>query len=123
MVVLAIDDDSDDLDLLCEAIKEIEPEALFIPTNSAESALRFLSGYLLPDIIFLDINMPVIDGRACLHKIKSIPSLAFTDIIMYSTSNASKDLDECKSLGAEFLVKPNSYSQLVTSLRPILQRH
>lgn len=62
--IVIIDDDSDDLDTMKEALRQIDPLILCISFLYPEEALRLLSKelILLPDYIFVDINMPKISG-------------------------------------------------------------
>ncbi len=118
MVVLNVDDDQEDREFFCEALKEIDPSIICVMAGSGTEALRLLRGHLpLPDFIFLDINMPMMDGKQCLRKIKTIPELQLIPIIMYSTSTNTREIRECYRLGAvDFLIKPNSYEKLVNDL-------
>jgi CheY-like chemotaxis protein len=121
MVVLTIDDDRDNLDIFCEALNEINPNIDCIKAISAEEALNLLSlANSLPNYIFLDLNMPVINGKECLKMIKLNNKLSEIPIFIYSTSSDSTEIDECKRLGANFLKKAHSHSLLVESLKSII---
>lgn len=121
MIVLNVDDDPEDRDFFCEAIREIDPAITCLLAESGIKALSVLQNRLiLPDYIFLDINMPLMNGKECLRRLKSIPELQQIPVIMYSTSTDTKEIRECYSLGAEdFLIKPNNYEKLVNDLQSI----
>jgi CheY-like chemotaxis protein len=64
--------------------------------------------------------MPMMDGKQCLKRLKSIPELEPIPVIMYSTSTNTREIRECYKLGAiDFLIKPNSYEKLVNDLTSV----
>lgn len=121
MVVLNVDDDQEDREFFCEALKEIDPSIVCLLAGSGAEALSLLQSHMpLPDYIFLDINMPMMNGKQCLKKLKSMTELQAIPVIMYSTSTDTREIRECYSLGAEdFLIKPNSFEKLVNDLTSI----
>ena len=121
MIVLNVDDDSEDRDFFCEALREIDPSIICLIAGSGMEALSLLQHQdPLPDYIFLDINMPMMDGKQCLKALKSISHLQTIPVIMYSTSTDTREIRECYRLGAEdFLIKPHSYEKLVNDLMSI----
>jgi CheY-like chemotaxis protein len=122
MVILNVDDDKEDREMFCEALKEIDPSIDCLTAHSASEALKMLdSGKHLPNYIFLDINMPVMDGKTCLKRIKKNQKFSRIPIIMYSTTSNQKEIEEYRSLGAQFLVKDISYKRLIQSLRQIIR--
>lgn len=121
MVILNVDDDQEDREFFCMALREIDHSAICLTAGSGIEALAILRNQTpLPDYIFLDINMPMMDGKQCLKELKSIPELKDLPVIMYSTSTDTKEIKECYRLGAEdFLIKPNNYGKLVNDLTSI----
>lgn len=121
MIVLAVDDDSDDLEFFFEAVRKIDDSIIVLKASNGHEALDVLENHiLLPDFIFLDINMPMMDGDACLRQIRQNDKLKDLRVVMYSTSNNNKEIAKYKSMGAGFLVKPHQFSKLVKSLSVIL---
>lgn len=118
MTVLNVDDDLEDREFFCEALREIDPSITCLIAGSGMEALALLKNQVpLPDYIFLDINMPMMDGKQCLRALKSMPEFEGIPVIMYSTSTDSREIRECYMLGAEdFLIKPHSYEKLVNDL-------
>ncbi len=117
MKILLIDDDKDDQALFCEAVKVIAPSAQCDVADNCDQGLRLLNSYTtLPDLIFLDINMPITDGRQTLRNIKQTPRLRPIPVIMYSTSSHPSEIDEFQSMGVQYLVKSTSFRELVKSL-------
>lgn len=121
MVVLNVDDDQEDREFFCDALREIDPTITCLIAGSGMEALALLENRSpLPDYIFLDINMPMMDGKQCLKALKSTPNLQSIPVIMYSTSTDTREIKECYKLGAEdFLIKPHSYDKLVNDLTSI----
>jgi len=122
--ILLIDDDRDDAELFEGALNEVDDEAVFLYMGDSKEALYKLRQRLmpLPDIIFLDINMPVISGWDFLKEFKADGFLNKVPIIMYSTSSHQKEISLAKDLGAaSFLTKPTNYSELKTRVKDILE--
>jgi CheY-like chemotaxis protein len=121
-IVLA-DDDEDDRDLFEMAIKELTMPinlALFI---DGDKLLTHLDKNKNPDILFLDLNMPLKSGFECLETIRARERFKTLPVIILSTSNAKRDIDRCYDLGANFyIVKPFSYQELSSIIRKILDR-
>jgi len=121
MIILVVDDDAEDIELFCEAVNEIDPGISCVEAYNGVDALKILQrDSLLPDFIFLDINMPFMNGQKCLAELKRNEVFVEIPVIMYSTTTDQKQIDDCKKLGASFLTKPNSYAELVTALRDIM---
>jgi CheY-like chemotaxis protein len=118
MVVLNIDDDKDDLEIFCDAIKEINPEIKCVAKQSAEEALQYLMQTdKLPNCIFLDINMPLMGGKACLKEIKKHQKLSTIPVVVLSTTANQREIEEIKKLGADFMSKQPVYSRYVNKLK------
>jgi CheY-like chemotaxis protein len=78
--------------------------------------------YARPDIIFLDLNMPGMDGFECLRELKADKSLMDIPIVMYSTSSSNGDIKKAMKLGAaNFVTKPTSCDQLENALKFFLR--
>jgi len=121
MTILHVDDDPDDSALFCEAVKEAAPSYTCLVADSAASALEILSDrQKIPDYIFLDMNMPKMNGLECLRLIKNDQALNHIKVIMYSTASDPAHLSEFKKLGAGFLPKPDRFDTLVKTLIEIL---
>jgi CheY-like chemotaxis protein len=117
-----IDDDTDDLDFFCEAVTNIDPSIICMRATNSDTALKAfkLHDVPIPDMIFLDLNMPLIDGRRFLAEIKMLPPYAHIPVIIYSTSSHARDIEETQQLGASgFLTKPYSLAELVEELNDI----
>jgi CheY-like chemotaxis protein len=122
MVILYVDDDADDLQLFGEAVRQLDASITFVSARSAEDALDFLSGEIFPDVVFMDINMPVMNGLMCLAAIRSNPVLEHLPVVMISTSSSDREIDQSKSLGADFIIKPNSFQELINVIAKWLKQ-
>lgn len=118
---LLADDDLDDASLFCEALSEIDPALKCYTVENGRQVFEFLSHQTdKPDIIFLDINMPIMNGWDCLRKLKADSDLKSIPAIMYSTSSSKKDIDMAYNLGAlAFLSKPEEFDELSSILKTV----
>lgn len=113
--ILLADDDLDDRQFFCKAL-----EALTIPTKlttveDGEKLMTYLSenASQLPDVIFLDINMPRKNGIECLSEIKQNLQLKDLPVIMFSTSKSNDKIGMVFKKGADvYIHKPSDFSQL-----------
>lgn len=89
-----------------------------IQLTNAETALEALEilrqpDAVLPDVIFLDLNMPGMDGKECLRELKRDDRLASIPVLMYSTSSHARDIEETMQSGAVgFITKPSDVREL-----------
>ncbi|MDP9230141.1 MAG: response regulator [Bacteroidota bacterium] len=110
-----VDDDTDDTSLFQEALEVVDPSIRFFSAINGQEALDKLraEGAALPDLIFLDLNMPRMDGKQCLIELKNDVKLKDIPVIMYTTSSQSKDIEETMQRGALcFITKPASEKEL-----------
>lgn len=121
MIILAVDDDPEDFEFFFDAVKKIDASIIVLKASNGQEALQILEDHvLMPDYIFLDINMPMMDGQSCLKEIKANAKLKDIPVVMYSTTNNITEITKYKTMGANFLVKPHQFSKLVKSLAVIL---
>jgi CheY-like chemotaxis protein len=117
MNILFVDDDMDDKEIFLEAINAINPDIECESATNGEEALKKLeTGTILPNYIFLDINMPVMDGRSFLIAIKKINKLRHIPVVIYSTTRDHEEIKNLRALGAEYIGKPASFEILKQSL-------
>lgn len=124
--ILLVDDDLDDTDLFKEALNEVDKALIIHILHSAPEALLFLNNkdQHKPDIIFMDVNMPLMNGWECLEQIKHSDLLATIPVVMYSTSSYRGDSDKAHEMGALcFFTKPSSYADLKKIIRIIISHH
>src|SRR5580658_5867586 len=121
--IFLIDDDEDDRNFFIDAINEIDRRIDCVCFSNAVEALKKLKNDTnnIPDFIFLDLNMPRIEGKQCLVEIKSIKQLQYTPVIIYSTSQIEEEIKDTQKLGASyFLTKPAHFKDLKYALAFII---
>jgi CheY-like chemotaxis protein len=120
--IFHIDDDDDDIEFFVAAIEYLSDRAsCFSFTNASKALQKIVSGELRPDIIFLDLNMPVINGQEFLAVLKATEALRDIPVIILSTSADFLTARKLKAEGASgFLTKPTSIKELSNLLRPFL---
>lgn len=119
---LLVDDDIDDIIIFQETLKKIDEKIHFAYANNGKDAIDLLTNNPgpLPNLIFLDINMPRMDGKECLKLIKQDEKLKDIPVIMYTTSSQSADIEETMMLGAMcFITKPWGVNELKKLLSAI----
>jgi CheY-like chemotaxis protein len=105
--ILLADDDEDDRLFFQEAVADSAINAEYSVVESGLQLIDFLSDVQVssaPDVIFLDINMPGMDGKDCLREIRKQAQFADTPVIMLSTSTRVKDIDETYNDGANMYI-------------------
>ncbi|MET3874647.1 MULTISPECIES: response regulator [Chitinophaga] len=121
--VLLIDDDIDDRMIFGEVLKELAPDIIYHEAINGEDALLKLNNDIVPDLIFVDLNMPRVDGKQFLAEIQQQEHLKHIPVVIYSTSSHESDKKETRELGASyFLTKPNSLRELTHILTDLLQQ-
>jgi CheY-like chemotaxis protein len=121
--ILLIDDDEDDQDIFVTAMAELSDTIVCKVECHARQALKKLTdGELGVDLIILDLNMPIMDGKQFLVAIKQQEALKQIRVVILSTSSNAEMIREAKALGAEnFFTKPNNYQELKSILQSIIE--
>jgi CheY-like chemotaxis protein len=122
--VLLIDDDTDDREMFCEAIESIAPDFICCTAPNGKKALIELknTNSALPDLIFLDVNMPIMNGWQRLSALKEQESFKAIPVIMYSTSSNPEDFQNAyKGPGPIiFFSKPSDFKALTRNLELVV---
>jgi CheY-like chemotaxis protein len=121
-VFLLVEDNLDDIALLKRAFVKSRVNNPLKVVNNGPDAVDYLSGvgpyrnrreFPLPRIILLDINLPGMTGLEVLKWIRAQPNLVGIRVIMLTSSDAIRDVNEAYRLGANsFLIKPNDFDDL-----------
>ncbi len=130
LFILSADDDTDDQDMMEQALKKTRFDHLLTRVPDGYQLLNMLNeinkiGHRYPDVIFLDLNMPVKSGRETLKILKSEHS-AFRNIplIILTTSRAQQDEQFCSQYGVNsYVVKPASFKELIRTLENVILDH
>jgi CheY-like chemotaxis protein len=120
--ILLVDDDEEDQEIFNAALTIASGEAnCMAVTNAIEAFDKLARKELEPDVIFLDVNMPLMNGLELLKKIKSIEHLKTIHVIMFSTSSNPATISAAIESGAvNFITKPNRFDDLVNILKPLI---
>ncbi|MEJ1241435.1 response regulator [Chryseolinea sp. T2] len=119
---LLVDDDADDGILFAEAAREISPDVDCRVVQGGMKLFDLLSSdqRFTPDVIFLDINMPILNGWQVLATLKKDPRYSEIPVVIYSTSNHQGDVNRAYESGAAlFLTKPESFDELCEILKVV----
>lgn len=110
--ILLIDDNDDDCRFFAETLKRLYPDIKLTRAEDGRHGLDTLSKMdPIPDLIFLDINMPRMNGWECLEGIKANKKSAGIPVVMFTTSSFKAEISKAKDLGASlFVTKPFDYS-------------
>jgi|SRR6185437_15840179 len=122
--VLLVDDDPDEIELLQEAFAMANPNIVCHGAENGLSAINYLrTGHALPDLIMLDINMPVMDGWDVLRYVRKDDRLKKIPVIVHTTSSNDRDKHIATELGADrFLTKYDDYASLKREVRNIVSK-
>jgi CheY-like chemotaxis protein len=127
-IVLYADDDVDDKLWVADACKAVDGELDIQFVNNGKEALQFLDARAddeLPALIVLDPNMPELDGRQTLQRIKAHDTYKNIPVVIVTTSSNSIDKEMYRRLGAShYLTKPDSYTewqQVIRQLEPFIR--
>jgi len=115
MTILYVEDDLDDCDLFVEAIQVVSRGSdinCVIASDGEEALAKLIDFPQNPDLIFLDINMPRMDGREFITEIKQREKLNQIPVVIYSTSISSLDMQFFNRHGVfHFFNKPANFDQ------------
>ena len=120
--ILLIDDDEDDQEIFLSALSQINTLIACTTVGNAYTALqKLVDKQLTPDVIFLDLNMPIMNGQQFLAAIKENAELKDIPVVIFSTSSHPATIQLAKKTGAmEFITKPNRFDDLLEILRSFL---
>ncbi len=112
--ILLVEDDTDDQFFFAEALSEVKNALLWgIANNGREAMEKLKSMAPLPDLIFMDINMPVMNGIECLSAIMDRPQTRHIPVIILSTDTGQMEF--ALRIGAKAFLKKPTDSQMLRS--------
>lgn len=120
--ILLADDDKDDHFFFEESLKELSIATSFSTAGNGEELIRLLSSdqSKLPDVIFLDLNMPRKNGSECLSEIKHNEKLKHIPIIIYSTALYDGIVNLLYENGAHYYLKKCEFTLLSKGIKKVL---
>lgn len=120
--ILLVEDDHDDQRFFLDALLDINSEAECQIANNGDEALQTLDSFPLPDIMFLDLNMPIMNGFDCLVELRKKENLADLKVVIFTTTSDLATIKQTHALGADlFFKKPNDIQTMRFKLQRLLQ--
>ena len=118
--VLLVDDDHEEYELINSAFEKLKIPANVMQIENCTDVAGTIKRHK-PDIVFMDINMPLINGIECLKSVRADQHFQHLPIIIYSTSSNLKDIHESFRHKANlYVVKPDNLRKLTASLEKVL---
>ncbi len=121
--ILLVDDDQDDRNIFSDALSELKIETNLTMLEDGRELVSYLENpkTKIPDILFLDLNMPYKSGVECLKDIRKIEKFRNLSVAIYSTSTSEKDMEDTFVNGANiYIKKPNDFAQLKKVLNDVV---
>jgi CheY-like chemotaxis protein len=115
--ILQIDDDYDDCEFFEQALRTVSDATYTSLHNPIDALSKLTSEQIRPDLIFMDINMPLMSGPELLNEMKKREITKDIPVILLSTSPLFAKNDGKISGAKDFLVKPNTFSELKNLIR------
>lgn len=122
--LLLADDDEDDRAFFQDALKKIAVSVELTTVEDGEELMQWLTQkkQTLPDLLFLDLNMPRKNGLQCLLQIKQHPDLQSLPVIILSTTSNPEEVEKLYKNGAQYYIqKPGSFKQLTQILEKVIR--
>jgi CheY-like chemotaxis protein len=121
--IMLIDDDADEYVLFKEAVSRVRKDVEVCYASGVVDAFTLLESIKgnLPDLIFLDINMPMHNGRDCLKALRQSKRFAHIPVVMYTVQDLlNEEKDELRTLGASFFLQKPELKDLILILTFLL---
>lgn len=122
--ILLVDDDPDELLLFEDALKELPDSPTLTYARDGQQLMQFLGNEQgkLPAIIFLDLNMPRMNGFETLQEIRKSDKLHKIPVVIFSTTSQAQAIDKVYEQGANYFIrKPNTFAMLKEVIERILE--
>jgi CheY-like chemotaxis protein len=121
--ILLADDDDDDRLLFKDVLKEYSKDSNVKFAHNGEHLMTLLRSEELPDVLFLDLNMPLKNGIECLEEIRSDEKLKDLPVVIFSTSAHPGTINQMYDIGAHLYVrKPNDFRTLRKAIQEVLKK-
>ena len=118
--IFIVEDSDDDFDAARRAIRKANLVNPIVRAASGEEALAYLRApsNVKPGLILLDLNMPGMDGRRTLEIIKQHENLRALPVVILTTSDDERDVNDCYDLGANtYIQKPVDFDGLIEAIK------
>jgi CheY-like chemotaxis protein len=123
-LVIYVDDDRDDIELMEEAFRNY-PQVELLTFTECYALLNYINetklSPLIPSLILMDVNMPLLNGNELLNLLRSYEHLKNVPMVLYTTSIFQNDKEIAKSLNAQLITKPITIAQLHETIAELLK--
>jgi CheY-like chemotaxis protein len=121
--IMIVDDDIEDIEIFIDGVHEVDESITCISAQNGLEAIEKLNATeIKPDYIFVDLNMPKLNGSGLIKELKKRSDLSQIKIIVYSTNNVYNDKDEFIKLGAEdYISKPTTLTDLCDAIKNVIE--
>jgi CheY-like chemotaxis protein len=118
-----VDDDTDDQEIFLKVMRNIDPAIRNMTAVNGVDALKKLNATKEnPDLIFLDLNMPLMNGKEFLQALYKLRKFSTIPVVILSTTSDTGTIAETLELGAKhFITKPDTFSDWETALKIVLE--
>lgn len=121
-IILYAEDDYDDFESLKEALGQITDQQTLLHAKNGEEAVSLIeNAAALPNLVVLDLNMPVMDGKEVLQWLKSKEEYKNISVMIFTTSSREDDVKLCQKHNCTFFRKPTLYRDLLHVAQTMLQ--
>ena len=113
-IILYAEDDSDDFESVKEALNHINDRHLLLHAKNGQEAVSLIENTtVLPSLIVLDLNMPIMDGKQVLQWLKQKDEFKNIPVMVFTTSSREDDIKFCQKHNCTFFRKPTLYRDLL----------
>jgi CheY-like chemotaxis protein len=113
-VILYAEDDFDDFESIKEALDQLFENHLLFHAKNGQDAVAFIeNAKVLPSLIVLDLNMPIMNGKEVLQWLKAKEDYKNIPVMVFTTSSREEDVKLCQKHGCTFFRKPTLYRDLL----------
>jgi len=121
-IILYAEDDSDDFESVKEALNHVTDRQLLFHAKNGQEAVSFIENVtVLPSLIVLDLNMPVMDGKEVLQWLKQRDEFKNIPVMVFTTSSREDDIKLCQKHNCTFFRKPTLYRDLLHVAQAMLK--
>lgn len=121
-IILYAEDDYDDFESVKEALDQISDHQLLLHAKNGEEAVSFIrNATILPSLVVLDLNMPIMDGKEVLKWMKNQEEYKSIPVMVFTTSSREDDVKLCQKHSCTFFRKPTLYRDLLHVAQTMLQ--
>ncbi|WP_035695162.1 response regulator [Flavobacterium soli] len=118
------DDDTEDCEMFNEALKMVDTNVTLEVLHNGQELLDHLHENCseLPNLVFLDLNMPIMDGIETVEAIRNDDKLKHISVVIFSTSSREEDIEQTYCKGANgFICKPSNFTKLQEIIKKALE--